>query len=94
MLYISPWRFILALFSASLSPFFSLIYFFNPQWLYTETNIFRCVCKIAKNEHYVILFSNLMHYFFIKSIVFPYMFREILCSSSGGLNCIYTASGS
>jgi len=43
---------------------------------------------------YVILFSNLMHYFFIKSVVFLYMFRAILCSSSGELNCIYTASGS
>ena len=43
---------------------------------------------------YVILFSNLMHNFFIKFIVFLYMFRAILCSSSGGLNCIYTASGS
>jgi len=43
---------------------------------------------------YVILFSNLMHYFFIKSTVFLYMFRAILCFSSGGLNCIYTASGS
>ena len=43
---------------------------------------------------YVILFSNLMYNFFIKSIVFLYMFRAILCSSSGGLNCIYTASGS
>ena len=45
-------------------------------------------------ECYVILFSNLMHNFFIKSIVYLYMFRAILCSSSGGLNCIYTASGS
>jgi len=35
-----------------------------------------------------------MHYFFIKPIVFPYTFRAILCSSSGWLNCIYTASGS
>jgi hypothetical protein len=43
---------------------------------------------------YVILFSNLMHIFFIKSIAFLYMFRALLCSSSGGLNCIYTASGS
>ena len=43
---------------------------------------------------YVILFSNLMHNFFIKSIVSLYMFRAILRSSSGGLNCIYTASGS
>jgi len=43
---------------------------------------------------YAILFSNLMHYVFIKSIVFLYMFRAVLCSSSGGLNCIYTASGS
>ena len=34
-----------------------------------------------------------MHYFFIKSIVFLYMFRGILCSSSGGINCSYTASG-
>ena len=42
----------------------------------------------------VILFCNLMHNFFIKSIVFLYMFRAILCPSSGGLNCIYTASGS
>jgi len=32
-----------------------------------------------------------MHYFLIKSIVFLYMFRAILCSYSGGLNCIYTA---
>ena len=45
-------------------------------------------------ERYVILFSNLMHNFFIKSILFLYMFREILCSFSGGLNYIYTASGS
>jgi len=36
----------------------------------------------------------LMHNFFIKSIVFLYMFRAILCSSSGGLNCIYAGSGS
>jgi len=43
---------------------------------------------------YVILFSNLMHNFFIKSIEFFYMFRALLCSSSEGLNCIYTASGS
>ena len=42
----------------------------------------------------VILSSNLIHYFFIKSIVFLYMFRAILCSPSGGLNCIHTASGS
>jgi len=35
-----------------------------------------------------------MHYFFIKSNVFLYMFRAILCSSSRGLICIYTASGS
>jgi len=34
-----------------------------------------------------------MHNFFIKSITFLYMFRTLLCSSSGGLNCIYTASG-
>ena len=40
------------------------------------------------------LFSNLMHNFFIKFIAFLYMFRALLCSSSGGLNCIYTASGS
>jgi len=42
----------------------------------------------------VILFSNLMHNFFIKYIVFLYMFRALLRSSSGGLNCIYSASGS
>jgi len=35
-----------------------------------------------------------MHNFFIESIAFFYMFRERLCSSSGGLNCIYKASGS
>jgi len=35
-----------------------------------------------------------MHNFFIKSIVFLYMFRAIICSSSRGLNCTYTASGS
>ena len=45
------------------------------------------------HSSYVILFSNLVRYFFIKSIVFLYMFRAILCSSSGGLNCMYTASG-
>ena len=39
-------------------------------------------------------FANLMHTFFIKSIVFVYMFRALLCSSSGGLNCIYASSGS
>ena len=43
---------------------------------------------------YVNLFSNLMHNFFIKSIVFLYMFRALIYSSSGGLNCIYTACGS
>jgi len=32
-----------------------------------------------------------MHNFFIKSIVFPYMFRALLCSSSGGLNLYPTA---
>jgi len=48
----------------------------------------------AQSVLYVILCSNLMHNFFIKSIVFLYMFLAILCSSSGGLNCIYTASGS
>jgi len=52
------------------------------------------LCSSTYEPAYVILFSNLMHYFFIKSIVFLYMFRPILCSSSGGLNCIYTASGS
>ena len=46
------------------------------------------------NRQYVVLFSNLMHNFFIKSIAFLYMFPAILCSSSGGLNCICTASGS
>jgi len=35
-----------------------------------------------------------MNNFFIKSIFFLYMFRALLCSSSGGLNGIYTASGS
>jgi len=35
-----------------------------------------------------------MHNSFIKSTAFLYMFRALLCSSSGGLNCIYTASGS
>jgi len=40
------------------------------------------------------LFSNLMHNFFIKSTAFLYMFRALLCSSSGELNCIYSASGS
>jgi hypothetical protein len=29
-----------------------------------------------------VLFAILMHYFFIKSIVFLYMFRALLCSSS------------
>ena len=38
-----------------------------------------------------VLFANLMHNFPIKSIVFLYMFRELLCSSSGGLNCIYAS---
>ena len=35
------------------------------------------------------LFANWTHNFFIKSIVFLNMFRALLCSSSGGLNCIY-----
>ena len=46
--YISSWRFIMALFSASLSLFFPLMYFFNPQWLHRETNIFMCVRKTAE----------------------------------------------
>ena len=58
--------------------------------LIPSTDTSDCVNK----EAHVILFSNLMHYFFIKSVVFLYMFWAILCSSSGGLNCIYTASGS
>ena len=41
-----------------------------------------------------VLFANLMHNYFIKSIVFLYMFRASLCPSSGGLNCIYASSGS
>ena len=40
------------------------------------------------------LFAILVHSFFITSIVFLYMFRALLCSSSGGLNCIYASSGS
>ena len=43
--------------------------------------------------YYVILFYNLVHIFFIISIVFLYMFRALLWSTSGGLNYIYTASG-
>jgi len=35
-----------------------------------------------------------MHNFFSKSIAFIYMFQALLCSSSGGLSCIYTVSGS
>jgi len=35
-----------------------------------------------------------MHNFFIKSTAFLHMFWALLCSSSRGLNCIYTASGS
>ena len=35
----------------------------------------------------IVLFANLMHNFFIKSIVFLYMFRALLRPSSGGLNC-------
>jgi len=31
---------------------------------------------------------------FIKSIVFLYMFWELLCSSSGRFNCTYALSGS
>jgi len=41
-----------------------------------------------------VLFANLMHNFFIKSIIFLYVFRAQLCSSSGGLNCTYASSGS
>ena len=41
-----------------------------------------------------VLFANLMLSFFIKSTVFLYMFRALLCSSSGGLNCIYASSRS
>ena len=41
-----------------------------------------------------VLFAKLMNNFFIKSIVFLYMFRALLCSSPGGLNCIYASSGS
>ena len=52
------------------------------------------IMELDTSAQYVILFSNLMDNFFIKSIVFLYMFRALLCSSSGGLNCIYTASGS
>jgi len=40
------------------------------------------------------LVFQLMHNFFIKYIAFLYMFRALVCSSSGGLNCIYIASGS
>jgi len=50
--------------------------------------------QTSERSMYVILFSNLMHNFFIKSIVFLYMFRALLCSYSGGLFCIYTVSGS
>jgi len=35
-----------------------------------------------------------MHSLFIKYTAILYMFRALLCSSSGGLNCNYTASGS
>jgi len=35
-----------------------------------------------------------MHNIFIKSIVFLYMFRALLFSSSGGLNCTYASSDS
>ena len=38
--------------------------------------------KIHKS--YLISCSNLMPHFFITFITFPYMFRETLCSSSGG----------
>jgi hypothetical protein len=41
-----------------------------------------------------VLFASLMHNFFIKPVVLLYMFRALLCSSSGGLNCIYASSGS
>ena len=41
-----------------------------------------------------VLFANLLHNFFIKSIVFLYMFLALLCSSSGGPNCVYASSGS
>jgi len=35
-----------------------------------------------------------MHKFFINTfIVFLYMFRALLCSSSGGQNCVSAASG-
>jgi hypothetical protein len=53
-----------------------------------------CAAAFAFRMSYVILFSNFMHNFFIKSTAFLYMFLALLCSSSGGLNCIYTASGS
>ena len=41
-----------------------------------------------------VLFANFMHSSFIKCTVFLYMIRALLCSSSGGLNCIYASSGS
>ena len=77
-------------------------------WVLPQWNVWTCASScsgtlLQSNENsmeywascmYVILFSNLMHTFFIKSIVFLFMFLAILCSSSGGLNCICTASGS
>ena len=67
-------------------------------FIYLADNLLSQITNILQAQklklQYVILFSSLMHNFFIKSIVFLYMFRAILCSFSGGLNCIYTASGS
>ena len=35
-----------------------------------------------------VLFANLMHNLFIKSIIFLYMFSALFCSLSGELNCM------
>jgi len=43
------------------------------------------LCVALSLHVYVMLFSNLLHYFFIKSTAFLYMFRALLCSSSGDL---------
>ena len=68
-----------------------------------DISVFSKICRENSNYNGLltvhsdtikVLFANLMHNFFIKSIVFLYMFRALLCSSSGGLNCIYASSGS
>ena len=68
--------------------------------LLPSTTIHSCIGSLNKPNHHPtqknkfwpnlyciikVLFANLMHNFFIKSIIFLYMFRALLCSSSGDL---------